>query len=93
VSATDVGPIGFSSVYGLAKGDDGVMYGVTTSMQIITIDTSTGIGTLKSSYSGQSLGGAYGASFVAEAVPEPSEPALLCVAAVGFLALFRRRAA
>ena len=71
VSATDVGPIGFSSVLGPARGDDGVMYGVSGN-QIITIDTSTGQGTLKSNYGGQNLGDAYGASFVAEAIPEPS---------------------
>ena len=68
VSGTVVGSIGFLDVYGLATADDGVLYGISGT-QIISIDTSTGAGTLLGDYGGRGLTAAFGSSFIGEALP------------------------
>lgn len=70
-SGVEVGPIGFNNVYGLATGDDGVLYGVAGT-QIFVVDTDSGRGRLKSDYAGHGLIGANGTSFVIESIPEPT---------------------
>ncbi|MFI3185112.1 MAG: hypothetical protein QX198_03955 [Methylococcaceae bacterium] len=57
-----IGNMGFHDVFGLATGDDGVLYG-TAGTQIFSIDTATGAGTFIYDYRGQGLtntGGATG---------------------------------
>jgi hypothetical protein len=88
VSGTEVGPLGFSSVFGLATGDDNILYGVAGT-QIFSVNTSTGQGTLTTDYSGHGLLAANGTSFVTEAVPEPSSVLFLGMMSVG--GLIRRR--
>jgi hypothetical protein len=90
LNVTDVGPLGVSSVLGLARGDDGIMYGMA-GRQILTINTSTGQATFLRNYNFDNLGVAYGASFISEATPEPSTISMLCIGAVGVLIYVRRR--
>jgi MYXO-CTERM domain-containing protein len=71
---TDVGPFGFSNVFGLATADNDVLYGVAGT-QIFSVDVATGHGTFVSDYGGKSiLGAANGSAFITEAqsVPEPT---------------------
>ena len=70
---TDVGSFGFDNVYGLATGDDGVLYGVSGT-QVFSVDTATGMGTFLSDYGGQGLLGANGTSFITEAKPVITSP-------------------
>lgn len=88
---TDVGPFGFSNVFGLATGDDGVLYGVSGST-IFSVNTSTGAGSFVSNYGGQGLGISFGSSFFKEAttVPEPTTMLLLGSGLIG-LAAFRKK--
>jgi len=67
-AGTAIGPLGFENVFGLATGDDGVLYGVSGT-QLLSVNISTAAGTLVCDYSGQGLGPAYGAAFITEAVP------------------------
>jgi hypothetical protein len=93
-SFLDVGPIGFSNVYGLASPDGVNLYGVAGT-QVLSINPLTGAGTVLSDYGGQGLAVAGGAAFITEAttpttppttsVPEPSTLALLALG-VGSLA-------
>ena len=79
VSGTLVGNFGFSNVFGLATGDDGVLYGIS-GHDVFSVDTTTGAGTYKSTYSLTLLSDAYGSSFFKEAalaVPEPTTVGLL----------------
>jgi hypothetical protein len=70
-SVTDVGSTGFPSVFGLATGGNGVLYGVSGT-QVFSINTSTGAGTLVTNYGGQGLAAAFGTAFVTEAgAPQP----------------------
>lgn len=70
-----IGSFGFGSVFGLATGNDGVLYGVGNT-QIFSVNVATGAGTLVSNYAGQGLGQAFGQSFVTEAgAPEEPPPA------------------
>ncbi|MEA1868281.1 MAG: hypothetical protein U9N19_09330 [Thermodesulfobacteriota bacterium] len=76
-SGTAVCPSGFSNVYGMATGDDEILYGVSGT-SIFSIDMSTGAGTLGPNYKNHGLGTAYGSSFVKEAVvPIPGAAWLL----------------
>jgi len=92
-----VGPFGVSSVFGLATGDDGVLYGVA-GMQIFSVNTATGTATNPVNYGGQGLGAAFGQSFFTESgappidnvIPEPSTYALIA-GAFGAALLSRRR--
>jgi hypothetical protein len=61
--------IGFVRVMGLATAEDGVLYGVSD-RNIIAIDTTTGRGSLMSTYS-ESLGKGFGTAFLFEAVMPP----------------------
>lgn len=56
-----IGNMGFHDVYGLATGDDGVLYGVAGT-QIVSIDTATGAGALIYDYRGQGLANTNGAT-------------------------------
>ncbi len=62
---TSVGPIGFGEVFGLATGDNGVLYGVAGT-QVFSLNVTTGAGNLVSDYQGAGLGSAFGSSFVSE---------------------------
>ena len=81
-TGTDLGAIGFPSVFGLASPDNATLFGVAGT-QIININVSNGSGTLVSDYGGHGLGQAFGESFVSEAqptVPEPSSIVMLTLA-------------
>ncbi len=54
-----IGPFGFSNVFGLDTGDDGVLYGVTGT-KFIKVNVTPGHGTVVSDYSGHGLGRAFG---------------------------------
>lgn len=67
-SASLIGSIGFSGVFGLAYGSDGVLYGLSDwTQQIFSIDPRTGVGALIANFGGQGTFGAYGAAFLGEA--------------------------
>jgi len=93
-----VGPFGVSSVFGLATGDDGVLYAVAGT-QVFTVNTATGAATNPVNFAGQGLASANGQSFFTEAgapspssVPEPTTLFLLGSTLSGMgLAAWRRR--
>jgi len=72
-AASLVGPMGFGQVYGMAYGPDHVLYGLSNSTsQIFSLSTSTGKGTLKSSFANKGVVGVNGSTFYTEAVATPS---------------------
>ena len=75
-----IGSMGFSNVFGMATGDDGILYGVSGT-RIFRIDTQTGAGTLILDYAGRGLGPANGTSFTTEAIPEASSMVLTGISA------------
>lgn len=88
-----VGSLGFPNVFGLATGDDGVLYGVTGT-QAFTVNTATGAGSSPVNYGGQGLGASFGSSFFAEATgngPVVPEPATLILLGTGFAAMLAAR--
>ena len=97
-TSTAVGPFGVGSVFGLATGDDGVLYAVAGT-QVFTVNTATGAATNPINYGLQGLGSANGQSFFTEAgapapnpVPEPTTLFLLGSTLTGMgLAAWRRR--
>lgn len=83
-----IGDIGYSSVYGLAY-VDGTLFGMSSGNTLISLDTSTGAGTLGLSYA-LSGGTGGGAVIAPSAVPIPASfPLLLSV--IGGLGFFGRR--
>lgn len=93
---TNIGNIGFSSVYGLATDNNLDLYGVVGT-SIINIDTLSGAGSFLINYGGQGLGVAYGSAFFEEAcsgnctsVPEPGSLSLGLLA-LGLLGVVRLR--
>jgi len=67
-TGTAVGRFGFSSVFGLATGDNGVLYGISGT-RVFSVDINNGSGTLVADYGGLGLGPANGSSFITEAIP------------------------
>jgi len=83
---TKVGDIGYSRVYGLAFGDDGTLFGYTTSGDQLALNLETGAGTFVRKVSGLS-GDLLGAASEPDAtkrvsIPEPSALAGLAVIAL-----------
>ena len=54
-----IGPFGFTNVFGLDTGGNGVLYGVTKT-RFIKVNVNTGHGTVVSDYAGHGLGPAFG---------------------------------
>jgi hypothetical protein len=75
-AATKIGDTGFTDVVGLALGQDNVMYGVTTSGNVISINTSTGVGTLATTISGITGTITDAASFIQQTGPTSTAPAV-----------------
>ncbi len=87
---TAVGPFGFTRVWGMSTGADGLLYGLSDT-SLFAVDISTGDGTFISDYGGQGLGGAYGSDFAMEgAVPIPASAWLFSSGLVGLIG-FRRK--
>jgi hypothetical protein len=96
----DVGPIGFSNVFGLASPDNVSLIGVAGT-QVLSINPATGAGTVVSNYAGQGLFDANGSAFItesgfqppppAEGVPEPGTLALFGLGVLSLAVLRRRR--
>jgi len=74
-----VGPFGVANVFGLATGDNNILYGVGGTL-ICEVNTASGAASACVDYGGQGLGQAFGQSFSTEAVvPEPGTALLLGV--------------
>lgn len=95
-SSSAVGGFGVSNVFGLASGDDGVLYAVADTL-VYTVDIATGAASNGVDFSGQGLGSAFGESFFTEAgatpVPEPAALGLLGIGVLVIGLIRRRRAA
>jgi hypothetical protein len=94
-NSAEVGPFGFSNVFGLATPDNNVMYGIAGT-QVFSVNTATGAGTLVTDYGGGSLVGANGSAFFTESgaeVPIPGTQLLLgsgLISLVGFKRKFKK---
>ncbi len=66
VGGTAIGPFGVAPVFGLAHGDDGILYAVAGT-SIYSVDPDTGAATFVVDYGGKGLGDAYGAASANEA--------------------------
>lgn len=94
--SASVGSFGVSSVFGLATGDNNVLYGVAGTT-VYTVNAATGAASSPISYGGQGLGQAFGQSFFTESgggrtVPEPQTLALLGLSMLGLLLQRKMRA-
>jgi PEP-CTERM motif len=92
VSGTAIGSFGVPNVFGLANGDNDVLYAVAGT-SVYSVNTSTGAATFVVDYGGHGLGTANGEAFFLEAaVPEPASLSLLLSGAtLTGLWLWRRR--
>jgi PEP-CTERM motif len=95
VTGSLVGSTGVNDVFGLARGDDGILYGVAGT-SIYTMNVATGAATFKTSYNYDGRGAAFGSAFFAEAttgaVPEPATWAMMIVGfGIAGYSLRRRR--
>lgn len=93
-TATDIGKIGFGSVYGLVI-NNGTLFGYTANNQQLIINPTTGAGTLDrtvTGVSGQIFGGANAPSQGTTSVPEPSEVlGILALGGIGLASRFQLR--
>lgn len=96
LNTSAIGSFGVGGVFGLATGDDNLLYAVAGT-NIYQVNTTTGQATNPTSYAGQGLGTAYGQSFYTEAgagddstVPEPTTLALFGIGLAGFGVMRRR---
>jgi PEP-CTERM motif len=89
-TATELGSIGFSNVYGLSL-ENGILLGYTADQQQITIDVATGSGTLNQTVTGVN-GEIWGATSSSTVVPEPASVlGLLGVAVLGMGSSLKRK--
>ncbi len=74
-TAMSVGQFGVADMFGMARAEDGILYGVA-GRRVYTINTATGAATEVTTYDYFNRGAAFGSSFFAEAttgfVPEPA---------------------
>lgn len=95
-SVTTVGSLNRFNVYGLARADDGVLYGVSGAT-IFSVNPATAATTTVRFYGGRGLGVAFGTAFFAEAgatpVPAPPAAALALVGGLTAHGCARRRVA
>ena len=85
----EIGSFGVGDVFGLATAGDGLLYGAAGT-NIYLINTGTGAASMVSSYGGQGVGSAFGATYYVNAIPIPGAVWLFGSALAG-LGWLRRR--